>query len=127
MNKSVEKRRKALEEYRAIFKGLSKDEGIDFIEENVPNKKLSRAVMSAFIECCGTAADKTWMRDTFLVKAYDMVDGEKVYNQKLGKELFLTQFEITLSSKKDSFDEFAFLATIAPETGEKSAPKAKKD
>ena len=34
MNKSVEKRRKALEEYRAIFKGLSKDEGIDFIEEN---------------------------------------------------------------------------------------------
>jgi len=124
MNKSVEKRRENRQFYDKIFTGKTREQGIEYIANNVPNNKLSRAVMASFIANCGNEADKIWLNTVFMNQAYNTVDGEQIYVQKAGKKLFLEHINVQLASQKDTFDEFADLRTP---TVAAPAPKAKKD
>lgn len=124
MNKSVEKRRESRQFYDKIFTGKTREQGIEYIANNVPNNKLSRAVMASFIANCGNESDKVWLNTVFMVQAYNVVEGEQIYVQKVGKKLFLEHIGIKLASQKDTFDEFADLRVAAPAA---PAPKAKKE
>lgn len=114
MNKAVAKRRENKAFYTTIFTGKTREEGIAYIVNNVPHRKLSRALMASFIGLCGNAADKVWLNQVFMDKAYNVVNGEKIYNQIQGKALFLEHFGIKLASQRETFDEFAELRTPAP-------------
>lgn len=127
MNKNVTRRRESKEFYTNIFTGKTKEEGVAYIRDNVPNNKISRALIAAFIaQCCGQEGIK-WLNEKFMVEAYDTIDGAKVYNQRVGKRIFLEDFKIVLPTRRDTYDEFAELRIATEETPKKKEAATTKE